>query len=269
LSAQLKAPASRSVLGMRVDATSYEDATQRIITWANAGGSRTVAVAAVNNVMMAYDDREFMTIMNDADLVTADGMPLVWGLRMLGVPSASRVYGPELTPVVLGRAADEGIPVALVGGTPSVLDALMRCFAEGYPGLQVAYRFSPPFRPMMPEEDQQLVREIEASGARIVFVGLGCPKQERWMAQHRGQISGVMVGVGAAFDFLAGVKPQAPPFMRRAGLEWIFRLATEPRRLWRRYLQQNPRFVALFARQVIAERMARRVERRSDRQEVR
>lgn len=261
--------ASRSVLGMRVDATSYEDATQRIITWAKAGGSRTVAVAAVNNVMMAYDDRQFMTIMNDADLVTADGMPLVWGLRMLGVPSASRVYGPELTPAILRRAADDGIPVALVGGTTSVLDALMRRFAEEYHGLQVVSRLSPPFRPMTPEEDQQLIREIQASGAKIVFVGLGCPKQEAWMAQHRGQVSGVMVGVGAAFDFLAGVKPQAPPFMRRAGLEWIFRLATEPRRLWRRYLQQNPRFVALFARQVIAERMARRVERRSDRQEVR
>ena len=239
----------RSILGMRVDHTSYADAVDRIVRWAGEGGSRYVCVATVNNVMEARDRASFMTVMNEADLVTADGMPLVWGLRSLGARTAERVYGPDLTKRLLERAATDGIPIALYGGAAGVPEELERWIGANYPAAKVVYRASPPFRPLTPEEDAEAVRAIERAAPGVVLVGLGCPKQEEWMARHRGQIDAVMVGVGAAFDFLIGRKRQAPRWMQSAGLEWLFRLVTEPRRLWRRYLRQNPRFVVLFAAQ--------------------
>jgi N-acetylglucosaminyldiphosphoundecaprenol N-acetyl-beta-D-mannosaminyltransferase len=263
-----KAPDSRHILGMRVDATSYEDATERIARWAKAHDSRSVCVASVNNVMIAQDDPSFLAVMNDADLVTSDGMPLVWGLRWLGIPSATRVYGPTLTPMIFSRAAEEGIPVGFVGGTPAVLDKLISSASASFPGLRVAYRVSPPFREITADEEARITREINDSGARIVLVGLGTPKQDVWMARQRGKVQAVMVGVGAAFDFLAGVKPQAPAVLQRLGLEWLFRLVTEPRRLWRRYLRQNPRFVVLFARQLLSRRKQPSTHRNAYRQEA-
>jgi N-acetylglucosaminyldiphosphoundecaprenol N-acetyl-beta-D-mannosaminyltransferase len=245
------AHARRHILAMRVDGTSYGDAAQRVLTWARTGESRYVCVATVNNVMEAYDSTEFREIMNAADLVTPDGMPLVWGLKLLGVRDATRVYGPDLTPLLLEAAEREGIRVGFYGATPRVLERLLAVVDRRYPDLGVAFAYAPPFRPLTPAEDDRVIREINASGARILFVGLSTPKQERWMAAHRSRIRAVMLGVGAAFDFLAGLKPQAPRWMQSAGLEWLFRLLTEPHRLWRRYLRHNPRFVAYFTLQVL------------------
>jgi N-acetylglucosaminyldiphosphoundecaprenol N-acetyl-beta-D-mannosaminyltransferase len=146
---------------------------------------------------------------------------------------------------VLEAAAQERIPVGFYGGAPEVLESLAKRMQARYAGLIVAYAFSPPFRAASPEEDTAITRQINQSGARILFVGLGCPKQELWMAEHRGKINAVMLGVGAAFDFHAGMKPQAPTWIQRVGLEWLFRLFVEPRRLWRRYLYHNPRFLVL------------------------
>jgi N-acetylglucosaminyldiphosphoundecaprenol N-acetyl-beta-D-mannosaminyltransferase len=246
---------SRRILGMRVDATSYVDAVRRVIAWARAGESRSVAVATVNNVMEAHDDPSFLEVMDDADLVTPDGMPLVWGLRTLGVPGATRVYGPELTPIVLREAERADLPVGFHGSSPDVLETLLTRVREDHPSLRVVYAVSPPFGATSPEDDRRTVEAIEASGCRILFVGLGCPKQERWMTEHHGRVQAVMLGVGAAFDFLAGTKRQAPERLQRMGLEWLFRLVTEPRRLWKRYLKHNPRFVALFGLQVARERL--------------
>ena len=256
---------SRHILGVRVDATSYEDAADRVLSWAKAGEARSVCVAAVSTVMAARDDRSFRTWVDSADLVTPDGMPLVWGLRWLGVPEATRVYGPELMPVVLSRAASDEVPVAFVGGTPDILDRLSKRATIDFPGLRVVHRSSPHDDGTPSELDGKIADAIRESGARIVFVGLGCPKQERWMARQRPNVQAVMLGVGAAFDFLAGVKPQAPPVLRRSGLEWLFRLVTEPRRLSGRYLRQNPRFAILFARQLLVERARRRPSRRTHR----
>jgi len=247
-------PVSRHILGMRVDRTSYRDAAERVLGWARAGESRYVCVASVCSVMEAYDSSDFLRIMNEADLVTPDGMPLVWGLRMLGARDATRVYGPDLTLALLSAATRERVPVGFYGGSPNVLKALVAVVKRRFPALEAPYAVAPPFRPLSEAEDEQVVAEIGASGARIVFIGLGAPKQERWMAAHRGLIPAVMLGVGAAFDFLSGVKPQAPRWMQDRGLEWTFRLATEPRRLWRRYLKQNPRFAALFAVQLLERR---------------
>jgi N-acetylglucosaminyldiphosphoundecaprenol N-acetyl-beta-D-mannosaminyltransferase len=247
----------RSILSMRVDATSYADAIERTLRWARAGESRTVGIATVNNVMESHDDRGFLDVMNDCDLVTPDGTPLVWGLKLLGVPDATRVYGPGLTPRLLARAASEGVPVGFYGGSPEVIEALGNVASRRWPDLRIAYAYSPPFRPLDEAEDEEIVGSIVESGARLLFVGLGCPKQERWRHEHRDRLPLVQLGVGAAFDFVAGTKRQAPAFMQRAGLEWLFRLATEPRRLWRRYLRHNPWFGALLGAQVVRTRLGR------------
>jgi N-acetylglucosaminyldiphosphoundecaprenol N-acetyl-beta-D-mannosaminyltransferase len=247
-------PPSRFILGMRVDGTSYPDAARRILNWATGRESRYVCVATVNNVMEAHDDPDFLRVMNGADLVTPDGMPLVWGLRRLGVRGATRVYGPDLTPVVLDAAQAEGISVGFLGGAPDALHELLLAVGRRWPALRVTYASSPPFRQLEPEEHRRIIEEIRGSGARILFVGLGCPKQEQWMASHRDVLPAVMVGVGAAFDFLAGTKRQAPRILQRIGMEWAFRLAMEPRRLWKRYLRHNPRFALLFGWQLLADR---------------
>jgi N-acetylglucosaminyldiphosphoundecaprenol N-acetyl-beta-D-mannosaminyltransferase len=246
-SAEPCAPPSARVVSIRVDATSYPDAAGRILAWAGRRESRYVCVATVNNVMQAHDDPAFRAIMNEADLVTPDGMPLVWALRLFGVHGAARVYGPDLMRFLLAEAERSRTPVALYGGSAEALERLTIAVHSRHPELKIAYGWSPPFRALTAEEDAAVVDDINKSRAGIVFVGLSTPKQERWMAAHRGSISAPMIGVGAAFDFLSGSKPQAPRWMMRSGLEWLFRLATEPRRLGRRYLAQNPRYVALFA----------------------
>lgn len=246
------APISRRIVGLRVDACDYQTAIDRISFWAHRFESRVVAVANVHMTMEAKDDPSFSVLLNEADLTTADGMPLVWGLRMLGIAGATRVYGPDLTELVCARAAAEGIPVAFLGGAPATLERLVTAVTTLHAGLQVAYAASPPFRDLSEVENARIVSDIRSCGARILFVGLGCPKQERWMLAHRDRLPLVQIGVGAAFDFLAGTKRQAPRVMQRAGMEWAFRLVTEPRRLWRRYLKHNPRFVVAFARQLLA-----------------
>jgi N-acetylglucosaminyldiphosphoundecaprenol N-acetyl-beta-D-mannosaminyltransferase len=243
---------------MRVDVTSYNGATAIIRDWAKQAQSKYVCVATVNNVMESWDSRPFRDAMNGADLVTPDGMPLVWGLKFLGHPEASRVYGPDLTPIVLQMAADNAIPVGFFGATPQTLERLTAILLQRFPGLQIPYVWSPPFRPLTPAEDAEAVAAINNSGARILFIGLNTPKQDYWMAEHRDRVHAVMLGVGAAFDFLAGTKVQAPRWMMAIGMEWFFRLVTEPRRLWKRYLKHNPRFVALFACQLLGMRMERK-----------
>jgi N-acetylglucosaminyldiphosphoundecaprenol N-acetyl-beta-D-mannosaminyltransferase len=243
------------VVGMRVDATTYRDACDRIVSWVRSGDPAYVCVASVNNVIEARDNPSFRVSMNEADLVTPDGRPLAWALRWLGISTATQVRGTDLTDAVLRRAASEEIPIGFYGSTDRVLTALLERAGDRWPGLKVTYRVSPPFREPTPREDDDAIELIGVSGAKILFVGLGCPKQEIWMAQHHERFAGVMLGVGAAFDFLAGNKKQAPRPMQRWGLEWVFRLATEPRRLWKRYLSQNPRFVALFVMQVLRSKM--------------
>ncbi len=238
--------ASRYVLGMRVDATSYEDASQHVVQWACEGRSAYVCVATVHMTMEAFDSSAFQRVVNGADLVTPDGRPLVWALRSLGVKDATQVRGTDLTTHVVERAARERVPIGLYGGTPELLQRFARTLKSRYPGTRVVCQIAPPFRPLTLEEDERVTQEIVSSGARIVFVGIGCPKQERWMVLHKERIPAVMLGVGAAFDFHTGRVRQAPHWMQVAGLEWVFRLLMDPKRLWKRYAKHNPRFVALF-----------------------
>lgn len=243
--------ASRYVLGMRVDATSYEDASRRVARWARDGRSAYVCVANVHMIMETFDSSAFQRVVNGADLVTPDGRPLVWALRSLGVRDANQVRGADLTARVVELAAREGIPIGLYGGTPDLLETFARILERRYPGVRVVCRIAPPFRPLTPEEDEAVTGEILSSGARILFVGIGCPKQERWMEAHKERIPAVMLGVGAAFDFHTGRVRQAPGWMQVAGLEWLFRLLMDPRRLWKRYARHNPRFVVLFSLELL------------------
>ena len=233
------------LLGMWVDTTSYAATLELVIGWAYALESRYVCVANVHMLMEAFDSTEYKRIVNSADLVAPDGVPLVWMLRLKGQKDQQRVYGPTLMLHLVRAAARDKVPVGFYGGAPEVLESLIRRMRARYDALNVAFSSSPPFRVMSPEEDTDMIEQINQSGARILFVGLGCPKQEIWMAEHRGKVNAVMLGVGAAFDFHSGIKPQAPMWMQKAGLEWLFRLFTEPRRLWKRYLYHNPRFIIL------------------------
>jgi len=235
----------KGLLLNEVNVTSYADAAKMVVDWSANAESRYVCIANVHVLMEAYDSADFRSVLNRADLVTPDGVPLVWMMRLKGQRAQQRVYGPTLMLRVLEAAAQEKIPVGFYGGTPEVLRSLVKRMQERYEGLQAAFALSPPFMEVNHKENEELVEQINKSGIRILFVGLGCPKQEIWMANHRGRVHAVMLGVGAAFDFHAGVKPQAPAWMQSLGLEWFFRLSTEPRRLWKRYLYHNPRFVAL------------------------
>ena len=243
------APPSRAVMGVRFHATTYAAATARILGWAARGESRTVFCSNTHSVVEAQDDPAFRDVLNAADLNTTDGVPTVWALRHLGIANAERVYGPDLTLHVLRACAAAGVPVAFYGSSDETLAALAARLPVLAPGLDVRDLVAPPFRAVTPAEDVAYTARLAASGARVVFVGLGCPRQERWCEAHRGRVPAVMLAVGAAFDFHAGSVRQAPPRVQRMGLEWAFRLAMEPRRLWRRYTRVVPRFVLGFARQ--------------------
>ena len=247
-----------NILGVAIDTVSYASATSTILNWVQTSRSRSVFLANVHMVMEAHDDPVFRILINRGDLVTPDGMPLVWVLRRQGYDLRDRVYGPTLMLWVLEAAAREGVPVGFYGGQPSVLAKLVEQMRARFPALRIAFSLSPPFRAMTEAEGLAVVRAINESGARILFVGLGCPKQERWIDHHTGEgenkVRAVMLGVGAAFDFHAGTLRQAPPWMQSHGLEWLFRLAMEPRRLWKRYLKHNPRFAALVLMALIFKR---------------
>lgn len=245
---------SAQLLSVRIDSLDYASATERIIGWAAAGDSRVVCHANVHMLMEAHDDPSFAAFVNGADMVTADGMPLVWGLRAKGVGSASRVYGPTLMLRLLEAAEATGLRVAFYGSTDATVRALVVRMKSRFPAMKLVFTKSPPFFGAdvgSAEDDRALV----AADAQMTFVGLGCPKQERWMAARRGRVPGVLLGVGAAFDFHAGTVKNAPPALQSMGLEWAFRLALEPRRLFWRYAKHNPRFVALVARELVSVRL--------------
>ena len=248
------------VLGVNVSASSYEELVRRCTDWAQNRESRTVLFVGMHGLMEAHDDPEFRAAMNTADLANPDGMPVVWALRKLGCTHANRVYGPDATLELLRAAQDSSVPVGFYGGDEPTLAKLVMEVERRYSKIQIAFEMSPPFRALTAEEDDSVIRAIADSGVRWLFVGLGCPKQEKWVLAHKDRIPAVMLAVGAAFDFLASTKPQAPRWMRRTGLEWAFRLASEPRRLAGRYVRNIPRFMVLLGCQVLT-RKDREIEK--------
>jgi N-acetylglucosaminyldiphosphoundecaprenol N-acetyl-beta-D-mannosaminyltransferase len=231
------------ILGMKICATSYKDVCEKVIENQKNHGSIIVNFANVHMVMTAFDNHGFRKIINTADIVTPDGMPLVWTLKLKGYKDQERVYGPTLTLKLLPILEDNGVPIGFFGSTPDVLERLLKKIKQEHPHIHISYAFSPPFRELDEQENREIVDDINKSGVRVLFVGLGCPKQEIWMYENRDKIKAVMLGVGAAFDFIAGAKSQAPSWIQKIGMEWFYRLITEPKRLWKRYFYNNPRFI--------------------------
>lgn len=215
-----------------------------------AAHSHYICVTSVHGVILARKDPQVARFLNEADIATPDGMPVVWALRSFGYPNQQRVYGPTLMLEICRRAAAQRHRLFLYGGREETLQLLSDRLIERFPGLQIAGTYSPPFRELTEEEETAIAARIRDSDADIVFVGISTPKQERWMYEHRRAFPGVtLIGVGAAFDFHAGRVRQAPGWMQSRGLEWLFRLTMEPARLWRRYLLTTPQFLPLWLKQ--------------------
>lgn len=238
------------VLGVHVSAVSMTQAVAEVIRWIDSRERHYVCVSGVHGVMESRRDPALRKIHNGSGLTTPDGMPLVWASHWAGARHVEQVCGRDLMSALCELAADRGWRFYFYGGGEGVPELLARRLTERFPGLTVAGHWSPPFRPLTDDEDRDAVQRINRVEPDIVWVGLSTPKQERWMADHVGRLDApVLIGVGAAFDMHAGLLPHAPAWMQRSGLEWLYRLRREPRRLWRRYLRNNPAFLMAIAKQ--------------------
>ncbi|PZD71171.1 N-acetylglucosaminyldiphosphoundecaprenol N-acetyl-beta-D-mannosaminyltransferase [Acaryochloris thomasi RCC1774] len=239
------------VTDIDIHALSLNQHVQQIIRWAKQNMSRSVCVANVHMLMEAHWNNTFRQILRSADLVTPDGMPLVWMLRLLGAYGQERVAGMDLFTGLCQEAQSQNVSIFCVGSQTQIL-AKMRCRLENeYPALQIAGMEPLPFRSLTAREDRDLTNQINQTQAGLLFVSLGCPKQEQWIAQHRGKINATMIGLGGVFPVYAGIHKHAPQWVRTSGLEWAYRLCQEPRRLWRRYASTIPPFIWLAIQQLI------------------
>lgn len=245
----------RPILEAFIEALTWDEAVSRIVRWGAARESRYVCVCNVHSVVTTTQDIEFKVAVNNADMATPDGAPVAWALRRLGHPGQERINGPDLMMKYLSEAERRGQVVFFYGSTEATLAQLRAALLRRFPKLRIGGVCAPPFHPLSKEEDDRIVRLINESGAQVVFVGLGCPKQEKWMAAHRGRIRAVMIGVGAAFDYHSGVVKRAPLWWQQHGLEWLYRLGSEPRRLFKRYLVTNTLFIFGFLRQIISDKL--------------
>lgn len=240
--------ASVRVLTAPLDLLDWESAVGRLVRWGGERRSSVVCICNVHMTVTAAEDSELAAVLDSAEMVTPDGAPVAWAMRRAGFTGQQRINGPDLMWRYLAEAERLGQVVFFYGGMDETLVALKDAMLSAFPNLKIGGMVSPPFRALSVEEDQAYVDQINAAGTAVLFVGLGCPKQEKWMHAHRGRINAVMVGVGAAFDYHAGTIKRAPLWMQRYGLEWFHRLCSEPRRLWKRYLVTNTLFILGMAR---------------------
>ncbi len=251
-------PETADVLGVPLGLTDYESTLDWMDASVAARQRGYVCVCNVHTLMASAEDEELRAALLGSSINVPDGQPLVWALGALGHPLGARVYGPELMARACARGADTGQRLYLYGGrNQGALVQLALNLRQRYPGVKIVGGYSPPHRPLTADERSAVIKEINGSRADVVWVGIGVPKQEKWMLDMRSELQApVLIGVGAAFDFHAGLVPQAPNWIQESGLEWAYRLAHEPRRLWRRYTRYNPRFVVAFARQFARHRRA-------------
>jgi len=257
-------PERVDILGVEVSAVDMDGVRAEVRRWVERGERRYVCVTGVHGIMECQRDEELRRIHNASGLTVPDGMPTVWAGRYAGAPRIERVYGPEMMDAICEMAAELGWRSFFYGGGPGTAERLEGSMRERVPGLETAGTFTPPFRELTASEQEEALAAIEASGAELVWVGLSTPKQERWMAAHAERLSGprILFGVGAAFDVNSGLRRDAPRWVKRLGLQWLFRMAQEPRRLWRRYLRNNPAFLAAVLRR--PPRLVRRTTTPSD-----
>jgi N-acetylglucosaminyldiphosphoundecaprenol N-acetyl-beta-D-mannosaminyltransferase len=246
-------PPFRQVIGFPVTALPFESQMSLILKWAQHGLSKSVCIANVHMLVEAYRNNNFAHVLQQADLVTPDGMPLVWMLKLLGVRKQDRVAGLDVLNSLCQQAKKAGVKVFFLGSQKAILERMQQRLNEEFPDLEIAGMEPLPFRPMSAAEDEALVEKLNQSGAGIVFVSLGCPKQEAWMANHKGKVNAVMIGLGGAFPVYAGLHKRAPGLVRSAGFEWLYRLLQEPRRLWGRYSSTIPLFLWLAAKQLLTD----------------
>jgi N-acetylglucosaminyldiphosphoundecaprenol N-acetyl-beta-D-mannosaminyltransferase len=223
-----------------------------MVTWAKKCSSKMVCVANVHMLVEAWQNANFGSVLKQADLITPDGIPLVWMLKLMGIKQSERVAGMDIFLAICKQASHAQISIFLFGSEPEILDKICQRLQQEFPLLKIAGMESPPFQPLGLTADMNIVQTINASGARIVFVALGCPKQELWMAQHREKIQAVTIGVGGVFSVYAGALKEAPDFIQKSGFEWLFRLIQEPRRLWKRYANTIPIFIWLALKQILS-----------------
>ena len=242
------------IVGSGYNILSREEILEALIEDALQRRSGYVCVANVHTTMMGAFDSSYQRITNNAAYAVPDGMPLVWAMRSLGIKAQDRVRGPSLMRDLVALGRSYGLKHYLYGGSPATVNALKASLEATYPGCEIVGAESPPFRPLQaiaPEEWQMAAERINATGAHFIWIGLGAPKQERWMWEQKGRVRGVMLGVGAAFDLVTGRIPEAPGYLQKLGLEWLYRLFREPRRLWRRYILNNPAFLFCWAVQLL------------------
>lgn len=240
-----------NVLGNRIDALNWEETIKRIGIWAQKRESRYISICDAHSVVRASRDEKHQGYIANADMATPDGFPVAWMLRRQGFRTQQRINGPDLMQHLLAHAEQNGLSVYFYGTTEATLSSLESRLKTSYPALKIVGCHAPPFRPLTREEDAADIERINASGAHYVMTGLGCPKEDRWMWEHKGKVLAVMLGIGAGIDFHAGTVARAPAWMREHGLEWLYRLAREPRRLWARYFKYNTLFVLGAAKQLL------------------
>ena len=259
-----KNPPSRQIIGFPVTALPFKSQMATILEWAQHGLSKSVCIANVHMLVEAYRNSSFATVLQQADMVTPDGMPLVWMLRLLGSPKQDRVAGLDVLQALCSQATAKGVKVFFLGAQSEILNRMRLRLNQEFPDLQIAGMEPLPFRPMTATEDEALVEMLNQSGAGIVFVCLGCPKQEVWMANHKGRVNAVMIGLGGAFPVYAGIHKRAPGVVRSAGFEWLYRWLQEPRRLWGRYSSTIPIFIWLACKQLLIDQRQQLLEDYND-----
>jgi len=242
----------QKIVTMDVDVTSLSLSVGKVLNLINLHKGAYVCVSNVHMCMETFDSLSFRSVVNQAELVIPDGKPLSIAQKLLGHKNASQVRGQDIMNALCELSGKKNLNIGFYGGSSdSILELVQSNLTKQYPDIKITYSFSPPFRALTDEEDAKVIEEINNTNVDILFVGIGCPKQEIWMAEHKEQLHCVMLGVGAAFDFIAGNKKHAPRWVQRIGLEWLFRLLSEPKRLWKRYLKQNPRFIWYFTMQLL------------------
>ncbi len=251
----------QSILGVLVNVTSLSSVVSNVVTWASKERGYYICVSNVHMCMEAFDYSSFRKVVNQADLVIPDGKPLSIAQKLLGHKNASQVRGQDIMNAICQISGEKSLNIGFYGGSSDViLELVMSNLKKQFTDIKISYSFSPPFYFLNDQEDLNVIKQINLNQVDVLFVGIGCPKQEIWMAEHKEKLNCVMLGVGAAFDFIAGNKKHAPRWVQNIGLEWLFRLLSEPKRLWRRYLKQNPRFVWYFLLQLLRNRTMSRKE---------
>lgn len=246
-----------NIIKLNIDTGNYRSFIDRIISFSRGNDSHYVCVANVHMLIESYWDKVFAEAVNGSDITTPDGMPLTWAMQLLHGVKQDRVTGMDLLPDLLTECSYNSIPVFFYGSTESTLNKTKSILGTKFPNLEISGTYSPPFRALNQDEENDIAEMINASGARLIFVILGCPKQEKWMASMKGKINATMIGIGGALPVLLGLQRRAPMWVQKAGCEWLFRLVQEPKRLFKRYFVTNTLFSYLLAKEYVFQKISK------------